>query len=59
MCAKFVEPQFVNERDVKMVGPGHDDSHYITVPIKRFLRRRRLSHGAGRRDLCLRTRGGG
>ncbi len=36
MCAKFVEPQFVNERDVKMVGPGHDDSHYITVPIKRF-----------------------
>ncbi len=34
MCAQFTEPQFVNERDVKMVGPGHDDSHYITTPIK-------------------------
>ena len=33
MCAKFIEPQFVNENDVKMVGPGHD-SHYITTPIK-------------------------
>ncbi len=36
MCAKFTEPQFVNESDVKMVGPGYDDSHYITVPIKRL-----------------------
>ncbi len=36
MCAMFTEPQFVNERDVKMVGPGYDDSHYITVPIKRL-----------------------
>ncbi len=36
MCAQFTEPQFVNERDVKMVGPGHDDGHYITVPIKRL-----------------------
>jgi len=33
MCAKFIEPQFTNETDVKMVGPGHDD-HYITTPIK-------------------------
>ncbi len=33
MCAKFIEPQFINENDVKLVGPGHDD-HYITTPIK-------------------------
>lgn len=36
MCAQFTDPQFVNERDVKMLGPGYDDSHYITVPIKRL-----------------------
>lgn len=29
-----VKPQVVSEDDVKMVGPGHDDSHYISVPIK-------------------------
>ena len=29
-------PKIVNERDVKMVGPGHDESHYISVPIKQL-----------------------
>ena len=29
-----VKPQVVSEGDVKMVGPGYDDSHYISVPIK-------------------------
>ena len=29
-------PRVVHERDVKMVGPGHDESHYISVPIKQF-----------------------
>ena len=31
-----VKPQVVSEGDVKMVGPGHDDSHYISVPIKQL-----------------------
>jgi mannose-6-phosphate isomerase-like protein (cupin superfamily) len=30
------EPQIVSESDVKMVGPGYDDDHYISVPIKPF-----------------------
>jgi mannose-6-phosphate isomerase-like protein (cupin superfamily) len=29
-----VTPQVVSEGDVKMVGPGHDEDHYISVPIK-------------------------
>ena len=29
-----VKPQVVSEGDIKMVGPGHDESHYISVPIK-------------------------
>jgi len=29
-----VKPQVVHEGDVKMVGPGHDEDHYISVPIK-------------------------
>ena len=29
-----VKPQVVSEGDVKMVGPGHDEDHYISVPIK-------------------------
>ena len=36
MGEKFTEPQFVNENDVKMVGPGYDDNNHITVPIKRL-----------------------
>ncbi len=34
MSESEVKPQVVSEGDVKMVGPGHDDSHYISVPIK-------------------------
>lgn len=30
------KPQVVNESHVKTVGPGFDDSHYISVPIKNF-----------------------
>jgi mannose-6-phosphate isomerase-like protein (cupin superfamily) len=29
-------PRVVSERDVKMFGPGHDERHYITVPIKQL-----------------------
>ncbi len=36
MKAKIVEPQVVNEDNVAMVGPGYDDDHYISVPIKAF-----------------------
>ncbi len=36
MKGSTAEPQFVSENDVKMVGPGHDDDHYISVPIKPF-----------------------
>ena len=34
MKAKNAEPQVVSEDNVAMVGPGYDDNHYITVPIK-------------------------
>jgi mannose-6-phosphate isomerase-like protein (cupin superfamily) len=36
MSESEVKPQVVHEADVKMVGPGHDESHYISVPIKPF-----------------------
>jgi mannose-6-phosphate isomerase-like protein (cupin superfamily) len=36
MSESEVKPQVVSEGDVTMVGPGHDDSHYISVPIKQF-----------------------
>ncbi len=36
MIKSEVRPQVVSEGKVKMVGPGHDDSHYISVPIKSF-----------------------
>ena len=36
MAQGFKTPQVVREQDVKMVGPGHDESHYISVPIKQF-----------------------
>jgi len=29
-------PKLVREQHVKMVGPGHDESHYISVPIKQL-----------------------
>ena len=31
-------PVGVREGVVKMVGPGHDDSHYISVPIRQLYR---------------------
>ena len=36
MKGSTAEPQIVRESDVKMVGPGYDDDHYISVPIKPF-----------------------
>jgi len=36
MFSEVVKPQVVREDEVRMVGPGHDESHYITVPIKQF-----------------------
>ncbi len=36
MSESEIKPQVVSEGDVKMVGPGHDDSHYISVPIKQL-----------------------
>ena len=30
------KPQVVHESEIKMVGPGYDESHYISVPIKSF-----------------------
>jgi mannose-6-phosphate isomerase-like protein (cupin superfamily) len=34
MSANGIKPQVVSESDVELVGPGHDDNHYISVPIK-------------------------
>ncbi len=34
MSESEVKPQVVSEGDVRMVGPGHDEDHYISVPIK-------------------------
>ena len=36
MKGKERKPEVVSEEKIKMVGPGHDTSHYITVPIKTF-----------------------
>lgn len=36
MKGSTAEPQVVREGEVKMVGPGHDEEHYISVPIKPF-----------------------
>ncbi len=36
MKGSTAEPQVVREGEVKFVGPGHDEDHYISVPIKRF-----------------------
>jgi len=43
-----VKPQVVSEGDVKMVGPGHDENHYISVPIKPFFE----VEGAGHIGVC-------
>ena len=29
-------PQVLREREVPMFGPGHDESHYISVPIQQY-----------------------
>jgi hypothetical protein len=34
MSESEVKPQVVSEGEVKMVGPGHDEDHYISVLIK-------------------------
>jgi mannose-6-phosphate isomerase-like protein (cupin superfamily) len=39
-----VKPQVVSEGDVKMVGPGHDENHYISVPIKPFFEVENAGH---------------
>ncbi|MBW2692075.1 MAG: hypothetical protein JRE57_05515, partial [Deltaproteobacteria bacterium] len=31
-----MEPKVVSENEVAMVGPGYNDDHYISVPIKMF-----------------------
>jgi mannose-6-phosphate isomerase-like protein (cupin superfamily) len=36
MKKKNKKPIVVRESEIKMVGPGYDDSHYITTPIKPF-----------------------
>ena len=38
MSKHEVAPQVVSEGDVKMVGPGYDPSHYISVPIKQLFK---------------------
>ena len=44
MIGTGYKPEFVSEDKVKMVGPGHDESHYITVPIKIFFNIENLGH---------------
>lgn len=39
-----VKPQVVSEGDIKMVGPGYDESHYISVPIKPFYELESVGH---------------
>lgn len=36
MSETAAKPTVVREKDVKTFGPGHDESHYISVPIKQF-----------------------
>ena len=36
MSESEFRPHVVSEGDVKMVGPGHDASHYISVPSKQL-----------------------
>ena len=54
MSDSEVKPQVVSEGDVRMMGPGHDEDHYISVPIKPLFEvenvggHRCLLHGTGR-----------
>ena len=63
MKGGFVEPQVVSENEVAMVGPGYDDDHYISVPIKIFYDIEDVGMigvchmEPGGRDLCVRPRG--
>ena len=36
MSEKENKPRVVSEKDIPLVGPGHDHEHYISVPIKEF-----------------------
>jgi mannose-6-phosphate isomerase-like protein (cupin superfamily) len=36
MNSDIVKPQVVREDEVSMVGPGYNEDHYITVPIKQL-----------------------
>lgn len=36
MPSQAQEPRVVRESEVRMFGPGHDDSHYISVPIRQL-----------------------
>ena len=36
MKGSTAEPRVVRESEVRFVGPGHDEDHYISVPIKAF-----------------------
>jgi mannose-6-phosphate isomerase-like protein (cupin superfamily) len=49
MKSGVVKPQVVNEDDVAMVGPGYDDAHYISVPIKSLYE----VEGVGDLGVCL------
>ena len=41
-------PQVVREKDTPTVGPGHDESHYISVPIKQLY----SLEGVGNAGVC-------
>jgi len=44
MSKNEIKPQVVSESDVPLVGPGHDDSHYISVPIKSLFELDNVGH---------------
>ena len=49
MAQDIKTPRVVSERDVKMVGPGYDESHYISVPIKSFY----SLENVGNTEVCI------
>lgn len=36
MPQETIKPKVMRGRDVPMFGPGHDESHYISVPIQQY-----------------------
>ncbi|MBV39962.1 MAG: hypothetical protein CMM23_15105 [Rhodospirillaceae bacterium] len=36
MSQESKPPRVLREKDVPVFGPGHDESHYISVPIKQY-----------------------